>query len=74
MGKQAQDAAALQRAIKSAWRKILPSLTAWFLNEFNAPNALILPLSRRRIITAPQGDGEGAKACDLRGLGVRSSG
>jgi len=45
-----------------------------FLNEFNAPNALILPFPRRRIITAPQGDGEGAKACDLRGLEVRSSG
>jgi len=26
------------------------------------------------MINSPRGDGEGAKACDLRGLGVRSSG
>ena len=51
-----------------------PLLPAWLSHEFNAPNALILPLSRRRIMAAPQGDGEGAKACDLRGLGVPSSG
>jgi hypothetical protein len=51
-----------------------PSLQTCFPNEFNAKNPLILPLSRHGIIGGLQGDGEGAKACDLRGLGVRSSG
>ena len=55
-------------------RNLSPSLPACFLNENNAPKSLILPLSRRRIIRPPRGDGEGAKACDLRGLGGRSSG
>lgn len=60
--------------VRASGRETPPSLPACFPNQFNAANPLILRLSRRRMINAPRGDGEGAKACDLRGLEGRSSG
>ena len=57
-----------------AKKNLPPSLPACFRKEFNAENPLILPFSRRRMINLTSRRWGGREACDLRGLGGRSSG